>query len=130
MEIDFNIINKTVLITGGYGYLGKEISFGLAQKNAIVIVLSKSEYNFNNVFKRTDNVFFQECDVSDRISVQDAYENIYNKYGSIDVLINNACYLVKSINITDEEWSYSDGLVGSVYRCIREVSHFSEKKWW
>ena len=32
MEIDFNIINKTVLITGGYGYLGKEISFGLAQK--------------------------------------------------------------------------------------------------
>lgn len=45
-------------------------------------------------------------------------------YGSIDILVNNAVYLSGQYpeEVSDKDLAYSfDGIIGSVYKCIREV---------
>ena len=128
--MSFNLKEKNILITGGYGYLGKTMTKGLLEHNANVFVLAKSQLKYDAVFKGLKNVFFQECDVSDSNSIKIALEFIKKEFGSIDVLINNAFYLdgQNPLAISDEQWAYSmDGVIGNIYRCIREIVPFFEE---
>lgn len=131
LENIFQLENKIVLVTGGYGYLGKAICEGLSKAGATVFVLGKSENKFNITFAGSQNIFFQKFDISDTNSVKKGFSLIYEKAKKIDVLINNAFYS-KGQNpetMTDEEWSYGiEGSLNSVYRCIREVLPFMKSK--
>ena len=46
----FDLKGKTILITGGYGYLGSALSSGLAEFDATVCVLGRSQKKFEDVF--------------------------------------------------------------------------------
>ena len=122
----FNMKGKTILITGGYGYLGSAISAGLAEYEANVCVLGRSQQKFNDIFgENRTRIEFIKCDISQTASVREAISIALNKYGSVDVLINNAMYSrgADPLNISDEDWQYTlEGVLGSTYRCIREVS--------
>lgn len=124
----FSLTDKVVAITGGYGYLGKAISEGLVEFGAKVYVLGRSEEKFEAAFDKPGNLRFQPCDVADSASIREAYGEILNLEGQIDVLINNAFYSKGQHpeKITDEEWAFGiDGSLNSVYRCIREIiPHF------
>ena len=124
----FDLTDKTILITGGYGYLGAAISAGLAECQATVCVLGRSREKFERAFqKKNMSIQFIECDISETASIQEAMSVALSQYGSLDVLINNAIYTQGSdpLGISDEDWQYSvDGVLGSVYRCIREVSPY------
>ena len=126
----FSLENKTVLVTGGYGYLGREICEGLAGCGAKVYVLGRSTEKFNSAFGET-SIKFVHCDIASTESITGAFAEVFAKEEKIDVLVNNAFY-VKSqnpLNISDEDWAYSiDGSLNSVYRCIREIVPFFVKK--
>lgn len=128
----FSLQHKIIAITGGYGYLGKAISEGLAAAGATVHVLGRSPEKFSEAFPDPANIFFQPCDVASTESIQEAFNTIIMQAGKIDCLINNAFYSKGSNpeKLTDEEWSYGiDGSLNSVYRCIREIiPHFKEKQ--
>lgn len=124
----FSLRGKVVLITGGYGYLGKYITAGLLQSEASVIVLGRSREKFQEAFPTPpENLYFQETDVADRESVQNSFRSINTQFKRIDILINNAFYSKgnQPLAISDEDFSFSlDGNLGSVYRCIREVTPY------
>ena len=124
----FSLTDKVVAITGGYGYLGKAISEGLVEFGAKVYVLGRSEEKFEAAFDKPGNLRFQPCDVANSDSIREAFGEIINLEGQLDVLINNAFYSKGQHpeKITDEEWAYGiDGSLNSVYRCIREIiPHF------
>jgi gluconate 5-dehydrogenase len=122
----FSVKNKVVVITGGYGYLGKSISEGLAEHGAEVVVLARNEAKFNTTFENSilKNIHFQVFDIASTESIKNGFQTVFDKFGQIDVLINNAFYLRGNIpeTLSDEDWNYSiDGSLNSVYRCIREV---------
>lgn len=123
----FDLNEKVICITGGYGYLGTAISNGLADFGANVIVIGRSRNKFEAVFAKNSNINFHEGDISDTNSIKACFKSIFNQYGAIDVLINNAFY-TRGINpesITDEDWTYSmDGTIGAINRCIREYLPF------
>ena len=126
----FDLKEKNIIITGGYGYLGAVMSKGLLQHNANVFVLGKSQSKYDAVFNDVENVFFQECDVANSNAIKIAFENVYKICGSIDVLINNAFYLEgqNPLAISDDQWAYSmDGVLGNIYKCIREIVPIFEK---
>ncbi|WP_027002062.1 SDR family oxidoreductase [Hugenholtzia roseola] len=131
LETIFSLQGKTVLITGGYGYLGKAICEGLLAAQAQVWVLGQSEEKFNRAFEEREGIFFQNCNISQTVSIKEAYQAIIQKGQSIDVLINNAFYS-KGQNpetMSDEDWNYGiDGSLNSVYRCIREVLPFMKER--
>lgn len=124
----FDLKNKIVLITGGYGHLGKAITESLVFHGATVYVLGRDEKKFDQVFSQTpikkDELNFQFCDVSASLSIAEAFQKIVDKTGKIDVLINNAFYATGQSpeNMTDEEWDKGiDGTLGSVFRCTKQI---------
>ncbi len=126
-----NLEDKVVLITGGYGYLGKEISLGLAKHGAQVVVLARNKEKFNSAFENNDKIFFVHCDVASTASVINAYSEAIKRFSAIDCLINNAFFAEgqEPLEITDEQFSHTmDGIIGNVYRCVREVVPYFEQK--
>ncbi|HAA11926.1 MAG TPA: gluconate 5-dehydrogenase, partial [Cytophagales bacterium] len=113
---------------GGYGYLGTAITLGLQQAGATVFVLGRTEAKFLEAFPEASNTLrFLPCDVASTEQVEEAMRQVQAHHGSVDVLINNAFYLKGNDpeGITDEEWAYSmDGVIGSVYRCIRAATPY------
>ena len=126
-----NVDNKVILITGGYGYLGKEISTGLADHGAKVVVLARNKEKFETAFRNNEKVFFVHCDVSSTDSVQNAFSETFKQFGAIDCLINNAFYAEgqEPLRITDNQFSHTmDGIIGNVYRCVREIVPYFDQQ--
>ncbi len=130
MEL-FDLSDKVVLVTGGYGYLGIGLCRGLAAAGASVIVLGRSQASFDQrLAHHSPNIRFVICDVADSGSVRDAFATVEREQGRINVLINNAMFVrgQDPLGISDEDWALTiDGNLNSVYRCIREVSPYFQK---
>jgi len=90
MEL-FSLKGKTAIVTGACGLLGKQHCFALAEAGARVIAA--------DVDGASSKKFAQELgdyhmgfalDVSSELSVMEAKEAVLERYGKIDVLVNNA----------------------------------------
>jgi len=122
----FNLAQKNILITGGYGHLGKAIVESLLFHGAYVFVLGRSLDKFQETFghEKITNLHFEHCNIQETTSIKTALENIFTTYNQIDVLINNAFYSSgqSPLNMTDEDWMNGiDGTLNSTFRCIREI---------
>ena len=92
----FNVRNRVAIITGGMGMLGSEYAIVLGQAGAKVILFDMLE--ITEMKKRTDNLarligkkpYIKKVDVADEKDVSRAVKEVYEKYGRIDILINNA----------------------------------------
>jgi NAD(P)-dependent dehydrogenase (short-subunit alcohol dehydrogenase family) len=128
----FNLDNKIIIITGGYGFLGKSIVESLLFHGAIVIVIGRDKTKFANVFKnKHSNIYFHKCDVSDSNDIKLAFNKIFTKYKKIDVLINNAFSTIGNLpeKISDNEWVFGiNGTLNSVFWCIREIIPYFKKQ--
>ncbi len=127
MIYTFNLNNKVVIVTGGYGHLGKAIVESLLFHQATVYVFGRTEEKFQSSFQEKTNnekLHFIKCDITFTESIKAAFANVFKKEGRIDVLINNAFYSKGQSpeNMTDEEWAFCmDGTLSSVFRGIREI---------
>jgi gluconate 5-dehydrogenase len=128
----FDLSNKVIVITGGYGYLGEGIVNHLRHYNATVVVAARSEAKFKQTFSQHQNVVFQLMDVADEQSIIDALETVYKNYGRIDALINNAFYLSGNSPeiMSSDDFNYGiDGTLNSVFRCIKSIiPYFKNQK--
>ncbi|NLZ64795.1 MAG: SDR family oxidoreductase [Clostridiales bacterium] len=77
--------NKVVVITGGSKGIGAELVkfFQIANWQVISISRTFNDYNRDNIYKIS-------CDVSNEKQVYDAISEVIDKFGRIDMLINNA----------------------------------------
>lgn len=80
-------MKKIIVITGGSDGLGKSIAKELNDNN--VIILSRDYDKLEKTAEELD-CDFMTCDVTDPGSIEKVINNIIDKYGKIDVLINNA----------------------------------------
>ena len=124
MEVQsLRVDNKTIILTGGYGYLGIAIAKSLSFHGANVIVAGKSKLKFKEKALNAE-IKFVELDVSERESISKAYREIHNTFGKIDVIINNAYYSKGQSpeTMSDEDWNYGiDGVLSSVFKSITEI---------
>lgn len=91
-----DIQNKVVFITGAFGLIGKQISKAFLQQNAKVILAdinknlaTQLEQELSSEFDAT-NYLFQIVDITNEESVANAVAATVEKFGRLDVLINNA----------------------------------------
>lgn len=91
------IDNKIVLITGALGQIGIEISTSFLRQGAKVILtdinlLKKIELvqEFSKIGFAQSNYLFSKLDITDENNCDEVISEVVNKYGRIDVLINNA----------------------------------------
>ena len=81
--------DKVTIITGGGSGIGEAMCKHFADKKAKVIILDNNEAEGRRVSQENKSDFIK-CDISDEGSVDDAFNQIENNYGRIDILINNA----------------------------------------
>lgn len=86
--------NKVVLVTGGATGLGRAMGekfLSLGGKLAIAgrreEVLKQASQGMNAV---GDEIFYKSCDIRDPVQIHELVEAIYERFGRIDILINNA----------------------------------------
>ena len=84
-------MNKTILITGASSGIGKETAKLFQSKGWNVIATMRNPENETEL-KQLENVLVAKLDVLDLDSIKTAFEIGVKKFGSIDVLLNNAGY--------------------------------------
>jgi NADP-dependent 3-hydroxy acid dehydrogenase YdfG len=84
-------MNKTILITGASSGIGKETAKLFQSKGWNVIATMRNPDNETEL-KQLENVLVTQLDVLDLDTIQTAFEAGVKKFGSIDVLLNNAGY--------------------------------------
>lgn len=126
----FDLSNKTAVVTGGYGHLGKSISEGLAEANAKVFITGRDEKKCINTINelleknKSLNLDYELLDISSPESIGDSFNRIYNKAGKIDILVNNAYFgAMGSIEeMSETDWQKGiDGSINSVFRCTKAI---------
>lgn len=103
----FNLSDKTALITGGTGTLGKSIAKALGRAGAKVVITGieneqkvvsiKDEFSKENI-----HVIYDHLDITMIKNI----EEVVNKYSTIDILINSAGINARQpiLNISEQDW--------------------------
>lgn len=87
----FSLSGKTAIVTGACGLLGRHHCQALAEAGAQVVAADLDEVACNALARSLgDENMGLGMDVADPASVGRARERILEKYGHIDVLVNNA----------------------------------------
>lgn len=93
--------NKTAFITGASRGIGKAIALRLAAKGANIVIAAKSIEESpklgGTIFSAAEEVekaggkaLAVQCDIRDEIQIQNAVDKAVERFGGIDILINNA----------------------------------------
>ena len=81
--------DKVALITGGAAGIGKATAERFAEEGAKVVICDVNE-ELGKATTEALGVSFYKVDVTDRNAVQEWVDDVVERYGRIDVLINNA----------------------------------------
>ncbi len=80
---------KVALITGGAAGIGKATAERFAEEGAKVVICDVNE-ELGQATAEALRVSFYKVDVTDRNAVQEWVDDVVERYGRIDVLVNNA----------------------------------------
>ena len=124
-------MNKVIIVTGASKGIGKEISKELAKKgNTIIANYNKSEKEIkelqHELKKQNIKIDIYKADVSKREEAANLVKYTIQKYGKIDVLINNAgiSQIKEFTQITDEDWNNMINTnLNSVFYMSQESCH-------
>jgi len=125
------LLDKVAIVTGAADGIGLAISKAFAKEGAIVVMGdindTKCKQEADELLKQNQRALPLSCDVGNTDSVNMMVKACVEKYGRIDVLVNNAAISIGG-NVTemsDEDWDRLMNVnLKGVFRCIRAcMSH-------
>lgn len=134
----YDFRGQTVIVTGGTRGIGKSIAESFLKAGARVIVTYSTNEAAAAQFKQdnsefAENIDIQKFDVAKYEEVKKFFEYIDNKYGSFEVLVNNAGIRKDAIlaMMKDSEWQdvLNVNLSGVFYMCKFAVMSLMRKRY-
>lgn len=106
---------KTIIVTGAGSGIGRATAIRFAQEGASVVLVGRTsktleetvkEFPQDHTWIHTDNYLTITCDISVQSQVQEMVKRVIEKFGKIDVLVNNAGKATpgKITDLSAEDW--------------------------
>ena len=113
----YSLKGKVVIITGGSSGIGSALGQEAARKGAIIALCARNIDKLNKAFENVDDdqKLLDKVDVSDENACESFIQQVVEKWGRIDVLINNAGISMRGL--------FEDTQV-SVLRELMEINFF------
>lgn len=133
----FSLKKKNVLIIGGAGYLGSEMTETFAELGANIIVASRNQKNGKDFViaiskKYNVNTKFIRVDITDLKSIKNLFKNVEKHFkNGLDVLVNCGWSGNKNTfeSITNKDWDFDiEVCLNSVFRTIKVFLPLLKKK--
>ena len=119
---------KVILITGGGGGIGAAIAEVLAEAGSTVVLAGRREDSLNAVVSRVKNnggnAWARSFDVRDADAVETAVDDIMERYGRIDGLVNNAAgnFVCRAEDLSTKGWrAVVDIVLNGSWNCTSAV---------
>ncbi|MDY8136342.1 3-oxoacyl-ACP reductase FabG [Aquimarina sp. 2201CG5-10] len=125
--------DRVAIITGGARGIGKAISELFAREGAKIIIwdlLPEGEETANSIVQNGYNAEFINISVTDKSAIEIEAKRIFNTYGKIDILINNAGITKDRTlhKMSEAEWdAVIDVNLKGVFLCTQVVSHYMKE---
>jgi 3-oxoacyl-[acyl-carrier protein] reductase len=122
--------NKVAVVTGGGRGIGKGITRIFTQKGIDVVIagrnMEKLEQTASELKSSTAEVYAVQTDISIQAEVERLFDKTMEKYGKVDILVNNAAIAEPMAPITDIDMKLVADIVninflGSFY-CARRAA--------
>ena len=128
---------KVALVTGGGRGIGRAIAMTLSDAGASVAVTGRNITNLEDtksaIIAKGGKALALACDVSNKSSVESAFEKIRAELGAVDILVNNAgvTYSRKFHETPDDVWEQiiQTNVNGVFYCCKAALPDMIQKRW-
>lgn len=93
--------DKIAVVTGASSDIGADISERFVNEGATVIMLGRNIASLErarSAIKNRDSAVSMSCDITDESQVVSTIEQIVDKYGKIDILVNNAAKINDAVH--------------------------------
>jgi 2-hydroxycyclohexanecarboxyl-CoA dehydrogenase len=92
--MDTGIAGRTVIVTGGNSNIGRGIALAFAAENANVVIVGRDHAQGHRVRDQllesgAGDALWQAADVTQRAQVDAMVDAVHERFGSVDVLVNN-----------------------------------------
>jgi len=122
---------RVAIVTGAAGVIGKAISLSMARKGAIPVVVDINESESVKLVKKIKDMGISTCfikiDFSNVREIKKMTDDVLDKFGKIDILVNNVGILetLPLEDITEENWEsiMSVNLKSTFFACQQVLSH-------
>ncbi|MCL1914420.1 MAG: SDR family oxidoreductase [Eubacteriaceae bacterium] len=114
----------TALVTGGRIKIGYHTALRLLRSGAKVIVTSRFPHSMVTTYKNEadfsewkDRLYFYGLDLLRIDMIEEFINEIYNSFGSLDILINNAAQTIKDNTAEEEQAAIEASISNKVKNC-------------
>ncbi len=122
--MNLQLEGKNAIVTGGSKGIGRSIALTLAEEGANIAICARGEEALRatekELIEKGVKVYAEPCDIGDSEKFDAFLDAVKNKFGSVDILVNNVSALSLGDESSDWEASINVDLLASV-KATRKV---------